>query len=50
MFQRLVKHEGGATLVEFMLLLALIAVVCVMGIHMIGHRVDQLLSSAAGST
>lgn len=43
------RDEDGASLVEYALLIALIAVVCVAAITLIGTNVSGKLSSAATS-
>jgi pilus assembly protein Flp/PilA len=45
----LTYDDDGATLVEYALLLALIAVVCVLAITLIGQNTSTLLSTAAHS-
>lgn len=44
-----VKDERGASLVEYALLLALIAVVCIVAITFIGEKADESFSSAGSS-
>ncbi|MBV9848901.1 MAG: Flp family type IVb pilin [Armatimonadetes bacterium] len=46
---RLARDEDGATLVEYALLVALIAVVCIAAVTLIGTRVSGKLNSAASS-
>lgn len=46
---KLTKDETGATLVEYALLLSLIATVCVLVIMLLGHNTSALLSTAASS-
>jgi Flp pilus assembly pilin Flp len=46
---KLTEDETGATLVEYALLLSLIAVVCVVVITLVGHNTSALLSTAASS-
>jgi pilus assembly protein Flp/PilA len=41
--------EAGVTLVEYALLLALVAVVCVVSVSLVGHDASTLLSRAAES-
>ena len=43
------KDEEGATLAEYGLLLALIAVVCIAAITLLGTRISEMFSSVAGS-
>jgi pilus assembly protein Flp/PilA len=42
-------REEGATLAEYGLLLALIAVVCITAIALLGTQISAMFSSAAGS-
>ncbi|MCO6429693.1 MAG: Flp family type IVb pilin [Deltaproteobacteria bacterium] len=42
------KKEEGASLVEYALLLALIAVVCIVAIRVIGTKASAQFSSIAG--
>jgi pilus assembly protein Flp/PilA len=44
-----IKSERGASLVEYALLLALIAVICIGAITLIGGNANKKLSSAASS-
>ena len=46
---RFLRDEDGATLVEYALLIALIAVVCVGAVTLIGTHVNAKLNSAATS-
>jgi pilus assembly protein Flp/PilA len=41
--------DAGVTLVEYALLLALIAVICVVAVSLIGHNANTILSKAAQS-
>ena len=43
------RDEDGATLVEYALLVALIAVVCIAAVTLIGTNVSTKLNSAANS-
>lgn len=43
--QTRIKNERGASLVEYALLLALIAVVCIAAITFIGQKADESFSS-----
>jgi pilus assembly protein Flp/PilA len=43
------KSEDGVTLVEYALLLALIAIVCIVVITTLGHSASNILSTAASS-
>lgn len=42
-----IKNERGASLVEYALLLALIAVVCIVAITLIGEKASESFSSTA---
>ena len=44
-----IKDERGASLVEYALLLALIAVVCIAAITFIGERADESFSSTGSA-
>ena len=44
---RFARDEDGATLVEYALLIALIAVVCIGAVTLIGTHVNSKLNSAA---
>jgi Flp pilus assembly pilin Flp len=43
------RDDGGATLVEYVLLLALIAVVALLSLHFFGSSRDNSLSRSASS-
>jgi len=45
----LVKKEDGVTLVEYALLLALIAIVCIVAVTVIGQNASNTLHTAATS-
>jgi pilus assembly protein Flp/PilA len=45
----LVRRDEGATLAEYGLLLALIAVVCLAAITALGTQISTMLSAVAGS-
>ena len=50
MFQKLVnffKDEEGATMVEYALMLALIAIVCIVAVTAIGEKASETFQSAA---
>jgi pilus assembly protein Flp/PilA len=47
--RRLVKREEGASLVEYALLVALIAVVCIGGITALGGSINSLFSGLSGT-
>lgn len=42
-----IKNEGGASLVEYALLLALIAIVCITAVTFIGQKTQSNLTSTA---
>jgi pilus assembly protein Flp/PilA len=44
-----IKDERGASLVEYALLLALIAVVCIAAITFIGNKADESFSSTVSA-
>jgi pilus assembly protein Flp/PilA len=49
-FSRFVRRqEEGATLAEYGLLLALIAVVCIAAITVLGTKISSMFTSVAGS-
>jgi pilus assembly protein Flp/PilA len=49
-FARFVRRqEEGATLAEYGLLLALIAVVCIAAITVLGTKISSMFTSVAGS-
>ncbi|MBI1914722.1 MAG: Flp family type IVb pilin [Planctomycetes bacterium] len=43
------RQEEGATLAEYGLLLALIAVICIAAITVLGTQISSMFSSVAGS-
>jgi pilus assembly protein Flp/PilA len=45
----MLRNEDGATLVEYSLIVALIAVVAIIVIKTLGNNASTVLSSAAGS-
>ena len=50
MFQKLInffKDEEGATMVEYALMLALIAIVCITAVRLIGSNTNSVFNSAA---
>lgn len=50
MFQKLInffKDEDGATMVEYALMLALIAIVCIVAVRLIGTNANTVFSSSA---
>ena len=42
------KDEEGATMVEYALMLALIAIICIGAVTMIGQNADTVFTNAAG--
>jgi pilus assembly protein Flp/PilA len=46
---RFVRDEEGASLVEYGLLLSLIAVVCLVAVSTLGTSISTMLSNLAGS-
>jgi pilus assembly protein Flp/PilA len=42
-----IKEEEGATMVEYALMLALIAIVCILAVTLIGNRANAKFQSAA---
>ena len=44
-----VKGEEGATMVEYGLMLALIAVVCIVAVGLVGTKTSTMFSSVAAS-
>jgi pilus assembly protein Flp/PilA len=46
---RLVRDEEGASLAEYGLLLALIAVVCITAIALVGTKISTMFSTVSGS-
>lgn len=49
MFKSMIRDEEGATMVEYGLMLALIAVVCIVAVALIGTRLSTLFNTVAGS-
>jgi pilus assembly protein Flp/PilA len=49
MFSRLRREEAGAALVEYAVLVGLIAVICIAGISLIGQQVSGAFSSYAAA-
>jgi pilus assembly protein Flp/PilA len=45
----IVKDEDGATMVEYGLMLALIAIVCIVAVGAIGTSAKQLFNTVAGT-
>jgi pilus assembly protein Flp/PilA len=46
---KFIREEEGASLAEYGLLLALIAVVCIAAIALVGTRISSMFSAVAGS-
>jgi len=46
---RFLSEEEGATMVEYALLLALIAIVCIAAVQLIGTNANTMFKSAANS-
>ncbi|MBV8149353.1 MAG: Flp family type IVb pilin [Candidatus Eremiobacteraeota bacterium] len=46
---RLLADERGVTLIEYALLLSLIAVICVVSVKLVGQNASTLLHAAAAS-
>ena len=42
MFQRFAKDEGGAAMVEYGLLVGLVAVVCIVGVTQLGTNINDV--------
>jgi pilus assembly protein Flp/PilA len=47
--KKLVRGEEGATMVEYGLMLALIAVICFAGVSAVGKNANSLFTSVAGT-
>ena len=51
MFQKLInffRDEEGATMVEYALMLALIAIICITAVSLIGQNANTVFTNAAG--
>lgn len=48
-FKSMIRDEEGATMVEYGLMLALIAVVCIVAVKLIGTNLSTLFNTVAGS-
>ena len=48
MIKRFLKDEEGATMVEYALMLALIAAVCITAVALIGTNANTLFNAIAG--
>jgi pilus assembly protein Flp/PilA len=46
---KFVREEEGASLAEYGLLLALIAVVCIAAINVLGTKISSMFSNVAGA-
>jgi len=46
-FKKFVRSEEGASLAEYGLLLALIAVVCIAGMTLLGGQINSMFSSVS---
>ena len=46
---RVLNDENGATLVEYVLLIALIAIVCIVAITAVGTQANTKLNNVAGN-
>jgi pilus assembly protein Flp/PilA len=46
---KLVRDEEGASLAEYGLLLALIAVICIAAVAVVGNNISTMFSSLAGA-
>ena len=46
---RLLREEEGATMVEYALMLALIAVVCITAVTLVGGRANNKFNNAANN-
>ena len=49
LIKNLIKNESGATMVEYGLMVALIAVVCVAAVTLIGTNLSTMFTGIAGS-
>ena len=47
--KRFVREEEGATMVEYGLMVALIAIVCIVAVALVGTNMNERFSSVAGS-
>ena len=46
---KFIREEDGASLAEYGLLLALIAVVCIAAVALVGTKISTMFSTVAGS-
>lgn len=44
------EEEAGASMVEYALLVALIAVICILALQVVGKKVSQQFSNVASAT
>lgn len=49
MKKSVIKNENGATMVEYGLMVALIALVCITAVSLIGTNLNALFNNVAGS-
>ena len=49
LFKSLARDDGGATMVEYGLMLGLIAVVCIVSIQVLGTRLSRIFDHTADS-
>ena len=49
MVQRLARNEEGATMVEYGLMLALIAIICIVAVTAVGTKASAIFSTTAQS-
>jgi pilus assembly protein Flp/PilA len=49
LFARFVKDESGATAIEYGLIAALVAVVCIGAMQLVGTRLTALFNNIAGA-
>jgi pilus assembly protein Flp/PilA len=49
LIKRLRREEGGAALVEYGLLIGLIAVICIVAITLLGQEISNAFSSVAAA-
>lgn len=47
MFERFIREEEGATMVEYALMLALIAIVCIAAVTVIGASANNVFTNIA---
>ena len=48
-FRRLMKHEGGATAIEYAVIASLIAVAAIVAMRTVGTKVNGVLSNVANA-